>query len=110
MTQTSNTVVTRPNDDITVVALAEAALTEKQINATRDTLLKLGDEIGAGELRLDFAQVTYLDSSALGMLVLLHRRAGQKGGHLVLDNLAPDLYELLKLTRLDTILDARPTE
>lgn len=33
----------------------------------------------AGEIVLDFTKVSYVDSSALGMLVLLHRKASPAG-------------------------------
>jgi anti-sigma B factor antagonist len=109
MTQTSDLHVTHTADGLTV-SLPEHALGEGCLEATRDKLMALADGLGASELRLDFAQITYLGSSGLGVLVTLHRRTKQAGGHLVLINLAPYLVELFKLTRLDTILDVRPAE
>jgi len=41
------------------------------------------------------------------MLLTLHRRATKAGGHLALCGLAPHLQQLLRLIRLDTILDVR---
>ena len=57
-----------------------------------------------GELRLDCAKIGYVGSTALGMLVALHRRVDDAGGSLVLCNLVPHVRALLRLTRLDTIL------
>jgi anti-anti-sigma factor len=105
MTQTSELLVTHPADGVTVVSLPEHALAEASREATREKLYALADVTRQGELRLDFAQIGYLDSSALAALVTLHRRLSQTEGNLVLEKLAPYLVELFKLTRLDTVLN-----
>ena len=105
MTQLSGLQVTYPADGVTVVSLPEHALSEASREATREKLVALADATGDGELRLDFAQVAYLDSSALAVLVTVHRRLNQTEGNLVLEKLAPYLVELFKLTRLDTVLN-----
>lgn len=45
-------------------------------NSQVETLLA---DSGANEIVLDFTKVSYVDSSALGMLVLLHRKATPAG-------------------------------
>jgi anti-anti-sigma factor len=52
--------------------------------------------------------VTYLNSSALGLLLQLHKRLRARGGRLVVSNLAPQMYEVFEVTRLHTLLDIRP--
>ncbi len=89
------------------VSLPAQALAEEHLDATRHRLLPLAEALGAGELRIDFARVTSLGSSALGLLLTLHRRSVQGGGHLALCGLAPHLQQLIRLIRLDTILDVR---
>jgi anti-anti-sigma factor len=110
MSQPTDLVVTRPAEDLTVVALPELCLAEASLRRPREQLIALADGIGDGELHLDFSEVTYLDSTALAALVALHRRAEQTHGRLVCCNLAADLLKLFRLTRLDTILDVRPKE
>jgi anti-anti-sigma factor len=90
--------------------LAQHALSEASREATREKLCALAEATGQGELRLDFTQVAYLDSSALAALVMLQRRLNQTEGSLVLEKLAPYLAELFKLTRLDTVLNIEPAE
>ena len=89
------------------LSLPEQALAETFLDGTRDKLLALADGVAGGELRLDFGRITCLGSTALGLLVTLHRRTDRAGGHLVLANLPPHLCDLFRLTRLDTILDVR---
>jgi anti-anti-sigma factor len=94
----------------TLVLLPQQALADDCLQDTRTQLIALGDGVLDGELHVDMAQIGSLDSSALGMLVALHRRIDDAGGRLVICNLAAHLRELLSLTRLDTMLDVRPAE
>src|SRR5580692_901892 len=86
--------------ETTTVSLPAKALTDGCLDSTRAQLRALLGGVSDGELRLDFACIDSLNSSALGMLVSLHRRVNDAGGHLVLYNLAPDLRDLFRLTRL----------
>lgn len=72
----------------------------------KDQLAELADTC-AGELLLDFAQVEWISSTALSMLIGLHRRLSRSEGHLALRNVSEALMELFRLTRLDSLLDIR---
>lgn len=52
---------------------------------------------------LDFVNVTNMSSSALGMLITLHKRVRESNGHLRLCNIQPTIQEVFKITRLDEI-------
>lgn len=59
------------------------------------------------EIIVDFAQVEYLDSSALGMLLLLREKAGASGKKVLLANLAGTVKQVLEIAnfgKLFTIL------
>src|SRR5262245_34758754 len=99
MSDSVDLVVTRQTDGLTMVLLPEKGLAEGFLPGTRDKLMDIVDGIGDGELHLDFAQVVYLDSSALASLVTLHRRAALTRGRIVCHHLAPDLLKLFRLTR-----------
>ncbi|MFE0775066.1 STAS domain-containing protein [Streptomyces sp. NPDC058861] len=53
-------------------------------------------------VRLDFAELTHIDSSGLSALLLVHRRAGAVGATLYLDN-RPDFLE--RMLRITNVLD-----
>jgi anti-sigma B factor antagonist len=55
-------------------------------------------------LALDFSDVSYLDSSGLGMIVGLYISAKTAGCQLKLINLSPRVKEIFTLTRLDEAL------
>ncbi len=52
---------------------------------------------------VDLGDVQYLDSSALGMLLLLREHAGGDGRKVALCNCNPPVKELLKLARFDRL-------
>ena len=60
----------------------------------------LVDAGGHRKLLLDFAEIRFLSSGALGVLVLLQRKVDEAGGKLALCGLNVDLLDLLRITRL----------
>jgi anti-sigma B factor antagonist len=61
-----------------------------------------GDHLGVGGVRLtvDFANVSFIDASGLGVLVGAARRARRDGSELVLRNPSPAMMRLLDITKL----------
>ena len=60
-------------------------------NATRPLLAEAGLE----GIEIDFQKVPYIDSTALGLLLLLRELAQQAGKALVLKNCGPELTRVL---------------
>lgn len=82
----------------------------------RATLMNavLGHEHGARllplarhRLRVDLVNVHGVTAAGLGLLVTLNKRARESGGRLSLHRVRPSVGEVLRLTRLDTIMDVR---
>jgi anti-sigma B factor antagonist len=74
-------------------------------------LYRLVDEQDQRRLVLDFGQVKYISSQAIGILAQLHKKtAALKGGLLILCNLNPRLLELLKIVRFDKMITIKPTQ
>jgi len=61
-------------------------------------------EHGARNFLIDFSRTGYIDSAGLGALVSLMKRVREEGGELRLANLNDDLKQLLRLTKVDTLL------
>jgi anti-sigma B factor antagonist len=59
---------------------------------------------GGGTVVADLSQVTFLDSSGLGVLVQTHRTASERDSRLVVVA-SPPVRKLLRLTGLDTVLE-----
>ena len=89
---------------VTVVKFTEQYLNDSNIQQVGSDLAALADQLGQGELHLDFGAVTYLSSSVLGKLFALHRRVTGEGGRFVLTKLAA-AYDLFSVARLDTVME-----
>ena len=60
---------------------------------------------------LDFEQVEYLSSQAIGIVLAMHKKLNSlKNSRLVLCSVGPKLMELIKLTRLDRLLTIKPSQ
>ena len=72
----------------------------------------LFDEINAGHtnLVLDFHDVEFVDSSFLGLLIIVLKRATSAGGDLKLCCLRKPLQDIFGLMRLDRLFDTYGTE
>ena len=66
---------------------------------------ELIDSEQAGRFVLDFESVTYLSSSALGMLIGLQRRVVQRKARMKLSGINPEVMEVFHITKLDTVFD-----
>lgn len=65
---------------------------------------------GQRQILVDLKHLPYLDSTGLGRLIRAHSAVRQAGGRVRLCNVSPKIMELLKLTRLDTVLDIYTSE
>lgn len=54
---------------------------------------------------LDLGEVTYLDSSGLGMLVHIKKEITHEEGNLKIINIQSQVFNVFKLTRLDEFFD-----
>ena len=94
---------TKSVDGIVVVVFRQSqmvnAITLDQVGTNLKELID-----GAEEDRfvLDFSQVEYLSSSALGMLIGLQRRVAQKKGQ---SGINDEIEEVFRITKLDTVFD-----
>ena len=90
--------------EVTVVELTERRILD-EVNIT-----EIGDQVNAMVLQsprprivMDFTSVAHMSSSALGMLITLHKRIREKGGELRLCCIQPTILEVFVITRLSEI-------
>ena len=91
-------------DDVTIAAILDRKILDES------NIAELADQLGAvvasndkPKMILDFANVSHMSSSALGMLITLHKRVREKNGQLRLCNIQPGIYEVFVITRLNEI-------
>jgi len=92
------------SDGATVVKLRDAKiLDEVSIAELGDQLRDIVNKTDSPALVLDFSNVTHMSSSALGLLITIHKRVREKNGQLRLAAIRPSIYEVFVITRLREI-------
>jgi anti-sigma B factor antagonist len=91
--------------DIAVVNFVDKKILDEQnIQMIGDDLFRLVDELGRRKILLNFQNVEFMSSAALGKLIALHRKLQGVQGKLVLCKIAKDILDVFKITKLDKIL------
>jgi anti-sigma B factor antagonist len=88
--------------DVTVVNFVDKKILEEQnIANIGEQLFALVEQDGLTKLLLNFGNVEYLSSAALGKLITLNKKVKDAGGKLILCEISPQIYEVFEITRLD---------
>lgn len=95
-------------DGVIVVELQDRRiLDEMSIMQLGEQLSALVAKVDTPKLVMDFVNVGHMSSSALGVLITVHKRVREKGGHLCLCNIRREIMEIFEITRLSEIFDVR---
>ena len=93
-------------DGVTVVSFVDTKIvTEENIQEVGDQLYSLVEDEGHTKILLNFGNVQYLSSAALGKLINLKKKVGVVKGKLKLCCIHPDLLEVFRITRLDQVFE-----
>lgn len=93
-------------DGVTVVSFVETKIVnEESIQEVGDQLYSLVEDEGHKQLLLNFGNVQFLSSAALGKLINLKKKVGAAKGKLKLCCIHPDLFEVFRITRLDQVFE-----
>jgi anti-sigma B factor antagonist len=95
-----------PEPGISVVTFEEERIDAVNSLPMKEQLSSL-IETGKSQLVLDLGSVRFIDSSGLGMLVTLLKRAGMRGGVMVCQLQAP-VAATFKLARMDRVFPIFP--
>ncbi|MEO8049244.1 MAG: STAS domain-containing protein [Acidobacteriota bacterium] len=99
----------RHSGDVAIIDLTGRIVLNDGSTAVREAIAKLRED-GANKILLNLANVSFLDSSGLGELASAYARMNKAGGQLKLANLPARIADLLRITKLDSVLIAFPTE
>ena len=75
----------------------------------QDVLQEVADGGGARQVLLDFAEVTFMDSSGLGLLVEWFKTLRDGGGRLCLAAVQPPVRTVLVLSAVDQVVEVYDT-
>ena len=97
--------------DVTVVDFEDARILDTfQVEELGKQLYHLVDAQNRKKLILDFSKVQFLSSSALGILLDLHRRAKAIKGEVVLCGLRPEIKQIFDIMKLNKLFKLYPLE
>jgi anti-sigma B factor antagonist len=101
--QLLTTSVENQGDDVVVTVTGELDFgTAPGFLDTTQPLLAAGRTV-----TLDLTDLTFCDSSGLGALVRLHKRAAESGGEVVLSHVRDQILSTIQLTMLHRVLTVR---
>lgn len=96
---------------VTLVTLNDSSILEAPvIEQLGRELYHLTDDLNKQKIILDFTNVKFLSSQALGVLLTLHKKAASIKGSVVLSGLKPELKKVFSLTNLDKIFKFFPND
>ncbi len=102
-TQTDPITITEQDSAYVVQFAAPKLLDEVMITRSAAQLEALIHQVPAPRMVLDFANVEYMSSAALGMLITVHKKIRQRGGHMALCQVRPEIYEVFSITKLNEV-------
>ncbi len=97
--------------DVTVVNFIDRKILDEQnIQIIGEQLFSLVEEEGCRKLLLNFGNVEFLSSAALGKLITLNKKLQAAKGRLILCNIDPQIHEVFEITKLDKFFNIQKEE
>ena len=94
-------VVTNTNDVAIVSFNDKKILDEASIQELGAELFGLVEQQAGGGILLNFDNVEFLSSAALGKLITLDRKVKASKGKLKMCNIRPEIFEVFQITKLN---------
>ena len=90
--------------DVTVARFIDKKiLDESNIQIIGNQMFSLVEDDGRRKVLLDFSNVEYLSSAALGKLIVMDKKIKAAQGKLSMCAVRPEILEVFKITKLDSL-------
>lgn len=97
--------------DVTVVKFVDRKiLDEVNIQELGQELFKLVEQDNRQKVILNFSNVEFLSSAALGKLITFEKKVRKNSAILILTNIRPEIYEVFAITRLNKLFAIKNDE
>ena len=73
-------------------------------------LFDLVDQDARGKIVLNFSNVEFLSSAALGKLITFEKKIKKAGAELILTDIAPEIFQVFAITNLDKLFQIKDSE
>jgi HptB-dependent secretion and biofilm anti anti-sigma factor len=94
------------NDDLAVITV-RGDFTYDSTAAFREAASDVTNRVGVKRIEVDFADATYIDSSALGLLLSLRDGVRGKGQPIELTNVRGNVRQVLEIASFGTLFTIR---
>lgn len=97
--------------DVTVVNFIDRKILDEQnIQKIGEDLFSLVDELGRKKILLNFSNVEYLSSAALGKFITLNKKVNAGSGKLVMCHISDEIFEVFEITKLNKLFNIQKDE
>lgn len=101
-------ITVEPHGDAVIVRFRESDILDQiNIQEIGEEMYSVVESTPNVKLVVDFRGVEYLSSTALGKLITLKKKVEAVHGKLRLAAIKPEIMEVFRITRLDTIFDIK---
>jgi anti-sigma B factor antagonist len=108
---TPRRIKTNQSGNITVVTFNDSKIIDEvEIQEFGQELYDLVERDGRKKIVLNFGNVEFLSSAALGKLIGFDKRVKQHGAELILSNIRPEIYEVFAITKLTKLFVIKDDE
>ena len=105
-----DTIQVTEEGSVTLVALMlPPSLDSEEFGQLNDSLLAVIADHPSGRYVLDLSNLSYLGSSALGLMVNVRQRIKDAGGRLILCGLSPRLLQIFQTCCMERLFTIKPT-
>ena len=103
------TILREEKDDVSVLRFKEDTIREGSfLEQAHEDLQEFAEKVG-GKVILDFANLEFISSAGISLVLWLSELLRSQGGRLVICEAGPDVLEIFKVGKLDTILQFHDT-
>jgi anti-anti-sigma factor len=108
---TPRRIETNESASITVVHFKDQKIIDPvAIQELGQELFDLVDKDQRHKIVLNFSNVEFLSSAALGKLITFEKKIKRIGADLVLTNISPEIFQVFAITNLDKLFKIKDTE
>lgn len=107
----SGSLVVQDYAGVTLASIANASMLDSRaIDATGEALYQLVDKQNRRKIIVDFSDVRFLSSQAIGVIISMHQKTKKIKGELVLCGVREEIMKVFKITSLDKLLTFLPND
>lgn len=97
--------------NVTIVRFRDQKIIDPEIiQELGQELFDLIEKESHENIVVNFSNVEFLSSAALGKLITFDKKAKQKNTDLYLTNIAPEIYQVFAITNLDKLFQIKDSE